>query len=446
MRRILIDLTDLQSWSGHHGGTQRVTYGIAKEYFLLGDSSEQTVEFMTFVSHEKAFCKTSFSPIFERIEQQKANASAPANTSPSLSLQTRVKHRISPYVPETIRKNMLVRRSAFKGIATGLKVAKKGKHIVQRYAHSPTNTQRSEHIVFHKEDVVLILGKPWDSPNMEQVLTVQKEQNGFKLLQVIYDLIIPLYPHLHHPSLFKPYSQYAFEAIYASDLLLPISKSTERDLKKFANIVNLPVPETKVIRLADKIVDTDLVGEAKPEPRIEEHFIACIGTVEIRKNHTLLYYTYKLAAERDIKLPQLVIVGSRGWLTGDFQYLVEHDPLTKNKILILDNVDDLGLAWIYDNCLLTVYPSLYEGWGLPVAESLARGKVAIAANNSSIPEVGGDLVDYFSPYSPEDCLKKLEEYLNKDNLDKRSLRISESYKPTSWQETYSQVQKSLSNL
>ena len=200
------------------------------------------------------------------------------------------------------------------------------------------------------------------------------------------------------------------------------------------------------MRLGDSEGTEKNTAAVKPDGRIDNNFIACIGTLEIRKNHTLLYYAYKLAAQQNIKLPQLVIVGSRGWLTGDLQYLIEHDPYIKNDIIILDNIDDCGLDWIYKNCLYTIYPSMYEGWGLPVAESLARGKMCIASNSSSLPEIAGELIDYFSPYSVNDCLLLMQKYLQEKNINKKNMEIEQSYKATTWKSTFDQVEKAITSI
>jgi glycosyltransferase involved in cell wall biosynthesis len=448
MKRILIDLTDLISWSGNHGGTQRVAYGIAKEYFLLKDNPKQAVEFMVFSTQDKVFYQSSFSEIYDRTEQQKKSAPNNVITQPTVSIRSHIKNRLRPYIPEPIRKNNLVRKVAITSISTSMRAGRKGKTMIRRYAARSKRATAflGDPIKFNEEDTVLILGKPWDYPDMEKTLTIEKAKTKFKLVQVIYDLILPLRPQLHHPSLFKPYTQYMFEAIYASDLLLPISKSTDRDLKLFAQTLKLPIPKTKVIRLAEAIVESDAVDDIKPDARIQDKFIACIGTIEIRKNHILLYYVYKLAQELKIELPQLVIVGARGWLTGDFQYLVENDPEIKDKILILETINDPGLDWIYRNCLFSVYPSLYEGWGLPVAESLAYGKVAVSSDASSMPEIADDLVDYFSPYDTKQCLEVITKYLNPSELSRKESQIRDKYHSISWSYTYNQISKAADQL
>ena len=375
MSRILIDLTDLELWSGNHGGIQRVVYGISKHFFINRDQNGNQIVFMSYSSGEKLFRESSFRPIYERVEELKRSSNSQSLAKEGgLSRKARLRYLLKPYIPERLRKNARAKRVAVKSLNVVLEISKSAKQFKELRLSKPApNKQTAQAIVFQAEDTVLMLGKPWDNLDIQSTLTQEKNEKGFTLVQVVYDLIISLYPHLHHPSLFTSYTQHMFEVIAASDVLLPISKSTDLDLKKLSEVLNLKMPRTQVIRLGDELIST-AVGSEAPDSIIENNFIACVGTVEIRKNHTLLYYTYKLAAERGITLPQLVIVGGQGWLSGDLQYLIQHDPAMKSKIVILNNVSDSGLSWIYEKCLFTIYPSMYEGWGLPVAESLAYGK------------------------------------------------------------------------
>lgn len=197
--------------------------------------------------------------------------------------------------------------------------------------------------------------------------------------------------------------------------------------------------------MSDMSVDSSKAKPAKPSDEIAKEFIACVGTVEVRKNHTLLYYVYKLAAERGVELPQLVIVGSRGWHTCDLQHLLDNDPSIKGKILLLSGVDDSGLTWVFENCLFSMYPSMYEGWGLPVAESLAHGKLSLACKNSSIPEIAGDLIDYFSPFSTDECLQLVQKYLVVSVRKQREDRIRQEYKTTTWKDSASLIEEHIRN-
>ncbi|MEK7599574.1 MAG: glycosyltransferase family 1 protein [Patescibacteria group bacterium] len=441
MKRILIDLTDLELWSGHHGGTQRVVYGIASNYYLHQESLDDKVVFIAFSARHKRFYETSFKPIYERVESLKA--ATPTSVSATPSLKGRLKHGIRPFVPKIVRRNDAAKkmvRGSMKVVRHTVVAVRAGSSSRRLKIGNSSNGQ----VVFSRNDTVLMLGKPWDDLNIQKKLTEEKSKTNFKLVQVVYDLIIPLYPNLHHPDIFAAYTQHMFEAVATSDLLLPISNSSANDLRKFCKRLSLPIPEIKVIRLGDEIID--IVSKKKPDQRIKEDFIACVGTVEIRKNHTLLFYAYKLGLERGLELPQLVIVGGKGWLTGDLQYILKNDPALKDKIIILNNINDSGLSWIYENCRFTVYPSMYEGWGLPVAESLAHGKMCVASKSSSIPEIAGELIDYFSPYNSEECLNVISRHLDASLVQSKEQAIKAKYGITTWNDTFNFVNKSISSL
>ena len=113
----------------------------------------------------------------------------------------------------------------------------------------------------------------------------------------------------------------------------------------------------------------------------------------------------------------------------------------------MHNMNDKELAWLYENCLFSVYPAFYEGWGLPVAESLLRGVPVLTSNTSSIPEIAGDLLEYFSPYSSEEIMLALNKYYsNPKILATKTAEIKKKYKPTLWDESYRQVSDFLYKL
>jgi glycosyltransferase involved in cell wall biosynthesis len=94
------------------------------------------------------------------------------------------------------------------------------------------------------------------------------------------------------------------------------------------------------------------------------------------------------------------------------------------------------LDWYYRNAMFTVFPSLAEGWGLPVAESMCYGKVCIASNVDSIPEIAGDLIPYFDPRDPDQIYKLVKQYITDSGLRSRAeKRIRSHYRPHSWDTT-----------
>jgi glycosyltransferase involved in cell wall biosynthesis len=125
-----------------------------------------------------------------------------------------------------------------------------------------------------------------------------------------------------------------------------------------------------------------------------------------------------------------------GWGVENLMKDIELDPRTKGHITILNEINDSDLIALYKNALFTVYPSLYEGWGLPVAESLAYGKYCLASYASSIPEVGNDLIEYLDPYDVACWARRLDELSQNDEfIQEKEKLIKISYSPVSWTDT-----------
>jgi hypothetical protein len=127
-----------------------------------------------------------------------------------------------------------------------------------------------------------------------------------------------------------------------------------------------------------------------------DRYVLCVGTLEARKNHALLFQTWidlakRVSAER---MAKLVLVGKEGWMFEAASAMLRRSRTLAENVVILSNLSDQELSEIYENCLFTVYPSFYEGWGLPVTEAVSYGKLTVASNTSSIPEAAspGDIL------------------------------------------------------
>jgi hypothetical protein len=176
-------------------------------------------------------------------------------------------------------------------------------------------------------------------------------------------------------------------------------------------------------------------------------YVLNVGTVEVRKNHVVLYRAWLHALAHGLEMPHLVIVGRIGWLAQDIAYQIRNDPRVKERIHILTDVDDAQLDWLYRHCAFTVYPSFYEGWGLPIAESLAAGKLCVASATSSMPEVGGELAAYADPLSAEDYARTISDlWTNPERRVAMEDRIRAEYRPVSWDETSRQVVAAVDEL
>jgi len=300
------------------------------------------------------------------------------------------------------------------------------------------NNNSTKEINFTKGDVLFILAD-WHSndPNFVKYL-LEKKMDGILLIQFVHDFLPIITPQFsgHATEYFTRYAQNIYPICTT---LIANSNNTKKDTTNWLKNKGLRIPNIEVIRLGD---DFRAVKPIAPKKSIKKedlnNYILCVGTIEARKNHLLLYYVYKLAQQRNITLPKLVIVGRIGWHVENVHEMLTVDPEINNKIIVLNNINDNELSWLYSNALFTIYPSFYEGWGLPIAESINYGKVCISSNTSSMPEIAGNLIRYFSPFSADECLEVILDFMKPEVLSEFTTKIKR-YKKTSWDETFKSI-------
>jgi glycosyltransferase involved in cell wall biosynthesis len=175
-----------------------------------------------------------------------------------------------------------------------------------------------------------------------------------------------------------------------------ISESTRRDL-----VLRFPWIEsrTHVVPLAadqrfSRRLPVSAIEEVRGRQKLEEEFVLSVGTLEPRKNLSRLLEAHAGLVRRT----QLVLVGPRGW---EFEPILAQAGASK-EVRVLEEVSDDDLVALYQSCTIFCYPSLYEGFGLPLLEAMAAGAACVTSGVSSLPEVGGDAVRYVDPTSVED--------------------------------------------
>jgi glycosyltransferase involved in cell wall biosynthesis len=173
----------------------------------------------------------------------------------------------------------------------------------------------------------------------------------------------------------------------AAAVLVP-SEATRRDLLGCYRIAGL---DSK-IALVPEGVTPDVAPAALP-PGLEPGFILAVGTVEPRKNYPRLLEAYRRLRRESVPIligdrpgvPELVIAGRPGWAYGDALERIKAEP----GVRYLGHVDDAMLAALYRSAAVLAFPSLYEGFGLPLLEAMAHGVPAVVGKAGSLPELAG---------------------------------------------------------
>ena len=172
---------------------------------------------------------------------------------------------------------------------------------------------------------------------------------------------------------------------------------------------------------------------------LSDEFILLVSTLQPRKNITRLIEAFSKLKEARNKELQLIIVGKKGWLYEDILAAPTKFGVV-NKVKFLDFVNDEELEVLYKNAQLFVYPSLYEGFGLPILEAMRFDCPVVASNVSSLPEAGGKAALYFDPLNVEDMSKVMEKALSDKNLrDQMVTQGHEQALKFSWEKAANQT-------
>lgn len=135
-------------------------------------------------------------------------------------------------------------------------------------------------------------------------------------------------------------------------------------------------------------------------------FWLAVATIEPRKNYLRLVEAYaRYRQERSLDFP-LVIVGGKGWMMDNFTQKIKQLGVEEH-VIFLGYVDDPTLLWLYRHCFAFIYPSLFEGFGLPVLEAMSQGAAVIASRTTSIPEIVGEVGILIDPNSVEDIIEAM---------------------------------------
>jgi hypothetical protein len=166
-------------------------------------------------------------------------------------------------------------------------------------------------------------------------------------------------------------------------------------------------------------------------------FVLFVSTIESRKNHIGAFNAWQslILKHGAHAVPKLVCVGNAGWLNDAVHAKLAASAELRRQVVMLSHISDEDLASLYRNCLFTLYPSHYEGWGLPVTESLSHGKASLISDASSLPEAGGDFADYFRAGSDADLMVAAETLIfDVNHRLARELRIAADFRPRPWTE------------
>ena len=234
-------------------------------------------------------------------------------------------------------------------------------------------------------------------------------------VMTVHDLIFKLFPQ-HHKRLNYWFLNLAMPLfVRRADALIVVSQATKNDL-----IRHYRTPDNKITVVHEaaaphfRVVPASEVVRVRAKYNLPQRFLLAVGTIEPRKNLTRLVESLA-RLRKDYRDLQLVVVGARGWLYDDFFTRVEELNL-KDAVHLPGYVPDDDLPAVFRAATVYVMASVYEGAGLPVLEAMACGVPVTSSRESSMPELGADVVRYFNPYDVDHMTDIIGTVLADDRL------------------------------
>ena len=293
-------------------------------------------------------------------------------------------------------------------------------------------------VPFTRGDVLLSLGGTFAMQGHREAVDAARSR-GVSIVRMVYDMVPITKPHWLTPQT----TQVAWlrHVVERSDVVLTISACTRRELTDYCREAGLAMPRIGLVRLGD-VSTGRAADELPPLPRFvpRRPFFLCVSTLDVRKNHRCLYEAWTaLVSERGEQCPDLLCVGMSHAGVSDLIHEIRHDPVVNRHLHLLNGVCDAELTWYYRNCVATIYPSKHEGWGIPVAESLAHGRLCLASSAASLREIS-DLPEFFAPHDTPRLVALVERSLDDPAWrTAREARIRAEFRPTTWTDTATEI-------
>lgn len=241
-------------------------------------------------------------------------------------------------------------------------------------------------------------------------------KRNYKSVITVHDLAFLLYPQFMTKESARYYGQID-QAVRSTDHIIAVSHATKQDLSKL-----LGVPDQKVTVIYEGInpqygpLDkAEAAAMVQKQWNLEPGFIFFISTIEPRKNVPTLLRAYRMLRDRYKSKARLVLAGKPGWLYEEVDSSV-HQLNLEDDVIFLGRVSDEEVNYLYNAASMVVYPSFYEGFGLPPLEAMRCGTPVIASNIKVMLEVVGDAAILIDPHDDEALAVAMHRILSDDHL------------------------------
>ncbi len=312
------------------------------------------------------------------------------------------------------------------------------KIIFGRGAGRPSSPSSLPAYTVNPDDVLLMLDSTWYSTIWPSVSEFRRR--GGHVVAVIYDLIPITHPQFCDDVLAGVFRQWLQDSVPYVDGYIGISATVMNDLRSF--MLQRYGEQVKAKAFNYFLLGADFEYRSSNQQSVREDIKSklsdrptylIVSTIEPRKNHNYLLDTFERLWESHALNVNLFIVGRMGWKVDAIKKRIFGSSQFGSKLFYWPDLNDEELRYCYRHCRMLLFPSVVEGFGLPIVESLSNGLPVLASDTAIHREIGGENIGYFDLADPADLARRLMEI--ETNGIPRELRVPDGHKWLDWRQS-----------
>jgi alpha-1,2-rhamnosyltransferase len=293
-----------------------------------------------------------------------------------------------------------------------------------------------DNIIINKGDILILLDSSWHM-NIWSSLDSFKSDGGV-VTAIIYDIIPITHSQFCDITLTKIFRKWFLTSIDYVDNYITISNTIKEDLITYLKDERYDIKDKKFDYF---LLGGDFAYNNKNSYKLQDGLIKIfkekptyiiVSTIEPRKNHKYLIDTFEILWDKGIDV-NLAIIGRVGWRVNELMQMIYSHKEFNSRLFILSDINDQELLYAYKNAKMLLFPSIVEGFGLPIVESLTNGLPVLASNTPIHREVGGDRIGYFDLDDPNSLVEQIID-IEKNGIPKELL-VDSDYRWLDWRDS-----------
>lgn len=287
------------------------------------------------------------------------------------------------------------------------------------------------------EDMFFDLDSSWQVPMTRDKLYRELKKRGVLIGSMIYDIIPVTHPHYVHEGTMYRFAPFLTGVLVYSDFIVCNTQATRVRLQELTARAGCPQRPIWVMPLGATFrqVMND-ISESEVSPELAEAtrkpYLLMVGTLEPRKNHSLLLDAFDRGLHRDNI--NVIIAGRQGWHYDEVLRRIKEHPQYGKRIFYFNHVVDAEITWLYQHAFAMVFATFVEGFGLPLVEAMHYRCPVFCSDIPELHETAGDFVSYFDPFNAQTLIDLTREYLRHPAAYAEKKARLKDYRALTWDE------------